>query len=74
MKMSSRLFSVLVLLLATAIPAVATAQPTALGRTLEGTALDPAATTIRVVPPRGGTVLVYQKGKLVGWWTRPGMA
>ncbi len=63
-----------IVLAALAVPAAASAQSGAVHDALRGTAFDPYASTIRVVPPRGGAVMVYRRGKLTGWWLQPGIA
>jgi len=62
-----------IVLAALAIPAVASADPGTIHDALRGTAFDPYATTMRIVPPKGGAVLVYRRGKAVGWWLQPGI-
>ncbi len=53
------------------VSATATAGP--VNRALTGGILDPYATTLRVVPPRGGMVMVHQNGKAVGWFMQAGI-
>lgn len=43
------------------------------GNAFDGTALDPNATTVHVVPPTGGTVMLYRNGDVRGWWLAPGL-
>lgn len=40
-------------------------------RAVAGTPFDPLATTVRVVPPKGGTVMLYRNGGVRGWWMHP---
>ncbi len=63
-----------IVLAALAVPAVASANPSSIHDALRGTAFDPYASTIRIVPPKGGAVLVYRHGKAVGWYLQPGIA
>jgi hypothetical protein len=47
--------------------------PGIFGEMFENTALDPYATTVHVVPPQGGTVMLYRNNALSGWWLQPGL-
>jgi hypothetical protein len=40
---------------------------------LTGASIDPHASILHIVPPRGGTVMLYRNAKLVGWWMQPGI-
>jgi hypothetical protein len=44
-----------------------------LGDALVGTPLDPYATTVHVVPPTGGTVMLYRDNSMRGWWMQEGL-
>ncbi len=63
-----------IVLAALAIPAAASAQSGAIHDALRGSAFDPYASTISVVPPKGGAVMVYRHGKVTGWFLQPGIA
>jgi hypothetical protein len=63
-----------IVLAALAIPAAASAQSGAVHDALRGSVFDPYASTISVVPPRGGAVMVYRHGKVTGWYLQPGIA
>ena len=71
-KTTKLLLPFLVALSLLAAPAVALAQTGPVHQVLAGTVFDPAATNLRIVPPKGGMVLVYRDGKAVGWLMRAG--
>jgi len=74
MKKIKLLLQLLVAMALLAGSAGAFAQTGPVHASLRGTVLDPQATTVRVVPPRGAHVMLYRNGKVVGWWMHTGMA
>lgn len=54
-------------------PHAAGGSPLVVGA-LNGPRLDPMAATARIVPPRGGTVMLYRDGKMKGWFTQASYA
>ena len=48
-------------------------MPGPLGEVFAGTPLDPYATTVHVVPPTGGTVMLYRDNSMRGWWMQEGL-
>jgi hypothetical protein len=47
--------------------------PGPFGDALVGTPLDPYATTVHVVPPTGGSVMLYRDNAMRGWWLQEGL-
>ena len=43
------------------------------GGALAGTPADPFATTLHVVPPPGGAVILYDGVRIKGWWVNAGI-
>ena len=68
-----RLLGLALALCTLAIPAAAQAGP--VNDVLRADRLPPPGqATVRIVPPRGGTVMLYRGGKVAGWFMRPGFA
>ncbi|HZO13425.1 MAG TPA: hypothetical protein VFB62_09195 [Polyangiaceae bacterium] len=68
-----RLLGIALALCTLAIPAAAQAGP--VHDALRADRLPPPGqATVRIVPPRGGTVMLYRGGQVVGWFMRPGFA
>jgi hypothetical protein len=73
MKTTKLFWQLLVALALLAVPTVAEAQVGPVHAALRGTVLDPQATTLSIVPPRGGQVVLYRDGQAKGWWLQPGI-
>lgn len=68
-----RVVSLLLALCALAVPTAAYAGP--VNDFLRADRLPPVGqATVRVVPPRGGSVMLYRDGKVAGFFMRPGFA
>jgi hypothetical protein len=73
MKLSKALLALALALAALALPVSAMAGP--VHDALRGDRLPPAGEAlVNVVPPRGGSVMLYRDGKVAGWFLRPGAA
>jgi hypothetical protein len=72
MTKTQRLIQIAVVAAALLLPASAFASGP-VHDALAGSVLDPMATTLKVVPPRGGAVMVYRNGKLKSWFLQPGL-
>ncbi len=76
-RMSKRFVQALVLLAGLGLSGAAWANPSwswsgAWGAASHGMpSIDPHAAVVQVVPPQGGTVMLYRGSELVGWWMHP---
>ncbi len=67
-----KLFALAALVVATVVMTSASAFAAPVNRLLTGGVVDPMATTLKIVPPRGGTVVVHNNGRAVAWFMRAG--
>jgi hypothetical protein len=67
-----KLLTIAAAVLAAVLTTSASASAGPVNRFLTGGLVDPLATTMRIVPPRGGMVMVHDNGKAVAWLTRAG--
>lgn len=68
-----KLLAMAAALCATVLTTSATTFAGPVNRALTGGVIDPYATTLRVVPPKGGMVMVHQNGSAVAWFMQAGV-
>ncbi len=56
-----------------AAPSVASADTGAVHNFLRGPIINPAAATLRIVPPSGGQVMLHREGKAARWFVQTGL-
>lgn len=54
-------------------PSLAVAETGAVHNFLRGPIINPVASTLRIVPPQGGQVMLHRAGKAARWFVQPGL-